>query len=281
MALDDHDKKSKKLYMFGGVNKNGHDQNWLYQLSLNDIESGWTKIHGSINDDSNYPSARHSFGCQMVYFDKNKEAHSSYSYSYNYKQDVRYNSETSTGSISNTNTNSNSNSGRSWQFVIFGGRWRNSTIKNKHVYKYYNDIWAFDVTTHDWKVIEENRISNIEARAGVSIMKLGTNNDNIVIVGGKNDTYVSNKVWKYDFNHMKWKELAPLPNSQKRYEAAASVSKDGKTGYLFGGQSNIQYLGKDTGKVTLTNSILKYDVYSNKWKKLQNKNCYKGQVCPV
>ena len=248
MALDESDKNNKKIYMFGGKDKDSIDQNWLWRLQLNDINSGWKKIHDTtdfesgIDHDSKYPAARHAFGCQMVQTkDKSKNL----------------------------------------QFTIFGGRNRNRTFSDDYVFNYFNDLWSYDLFTNKWQIIDENNINNdkVEPRAHLSTFTIGDKNDNIVIVGGKNETLVSNNVWKFDFNLNEWQQLASLPENYQRYESSAISSKDGKMGYLFGGQTNIQFKNKQHNY--LRNDVLVYHAQKNEWKILQKSHCQRAKECTV
>lgn len=118
--------------------------------------------------------------------------------------------------------------------VCFGGSFTSSFFFTG----LYNDIWAYNITSNEWRVINYGSIgSNYpEPRFGASIT-YDPESDQLILFGGVNEYYVTlGDTWTYKFENNQWKQWKLKSNPSPRYNSETAFDPVRRVMIIYGGE---------------------------------------------
>ena len=141
------------------------------------------------------------------------------------------------------------------QAIMFGGRSEGLF----GILRYYNDLWAFDYSTQDWKPIITSRCPSGRLSPG---MVYDPVHHQLIVFGGYDGHKRLGDTWRYIISENLWEEITPVVSPPARSDLGMAYDDENGVVILFGGmcQENQRALCDDTW-------IFKPD--TNTWEEMQ------------
>ena len=135
--------------------------------------------------------------------------------------------------------------------VIFGGEDGGS---NKN-----NDVRVFSLISKEFEVLEVN---GLKPRARMLHTAVISDDNKMIIVGGKSNSGNSNDIWSFDFTTKTWTEVSLNNENIQTYFTSNTYDEESNSIYLFGGQKS------DSSE--FSSDLLKYSIEDDDWKELNS-----------